>query len=110
MKETIEKQIEDLVAAEVMTSQALSNALFGPMGLFGKIAKTEQERHAMIQTPLFRRAMARVSELEQFERVEFLEELERKCKARSARAATHGPAAPANGPQTAPPVRSDTTP
>ena len=81
-KEDIEKRIEALVAAEVMTSQALSNALFSLGGLFGQLAKTEEERRAIAQTSLFQRAEARISELRQFEHEEYYEELERKCKAR----------------------------
>lgn len=109
VREAIEKQIEALVAAEVMTAQALSNALFGPTGLFGKLAKTEQERRAVTETPLYRRAQARITALQQFERAEYLQALERTCKARSTGATTNGPAAPANGAPTEAPTRSDAT-
>src|SRR5689334_12629726 len=98
MSQDIEKEIQDLVAAEVMTSQALSNALFGPLGLFGRLAKTEQERRAIAQTPLFKRAQDRISELRRYEHAEYNEELERKCKARAARKAEAAAVPPANGP------------
>jgi hypothetical protein len=107
MNGVIEQRIEALVTAVVMTSQALSNALFGPMGLYGKLAKNEQERRAISQTPLFQREQARISELRRFEHEEYIEELERKCKARSARAAANGPASPPNGAATEPSARAD---
>jgi hypothetical protein len=109
MREAIEKQIEDLVAAEVMTAQALSNALFGPMGLFGKLAQTEQERRAIAETPLFLRAQARITELQRFEHAEYLQDLERRCRARSAGAGVNGPVPPAAGAPAEAPARSDTS-
>ncbi len=66
MSEAIERRILDLLTAK-STSQALSNALFGPLGLFNKIAQTEQERQAVAKTPLFQQAHARIMELERAE-------------------------------------------
>jgi len=98
MNQTIAHQIDDLIRAEVMTSQALSNALFGPMGLFGKLAANEQERRALSQTPLFERAQARISELRRIEHREYQEELNRRCSARNGQAGAN-PAVPVpNGP------------
>jgi hypothetical protein len=37
------------------------------MGLFGKLAKTEQERRAISQTPLFKQAHDRIMEIERAE-------------------------------------------
>ena len=107
MKDAIEKQIRDLVATEAITARSLSNALFGPMGLFGKLAPTEQERWVMIQTPLFQQAQARVTELQLIEHEESQKELERKGKARSAATSTNRPPAPANSAPAEMTTRSD---
>ena len=66
MSQEIENRIRALLSAKT-TSQALSNALFGPTGLFGKLGKTEEERRAISQTPLFKQAHARIMEIERAE-------------------------------------------
>jgi hypothetical protein len=65
-RRAVEEKIEEALAA-ANDSTALSNLLFTPDGLFNQIAHNEQERRALSQTPLFRRAMARVSELRRAE-------------------------------------------
>jgi hypothetical protein len=77
MSQEIENRIRALITAKT-TSQALSNALFGPMGLFGKLAKTEAERRSISQTPLFKQAHARIMEIEGAEiAAEIAEEMRR---------------------------------
>jgi hypothetical protein len=66
MSEAIENRIRALLKIKT-TSQSLSNALFGPLGLFGKLGKTEQERRAISQTPLFKQAHARIMQIERAE-------------------------------------------
>jgi hypothetical protein len=78
MSEAIENRIRALLRAKT-TSQALSNALFGPGGLFGKLAKTEQERRALTQTPLFQQAEARIMEIERAELAAKLQRIEEVC-------------------------------
>lgn len=86
MSQEIERRIQSLLTAKT-TSRALSNALFGPMGLFGKLARTEPERRAMTQTPLFKQAHARIMEIERAEHAALLRRIEEECP----------PASPPNG-------------
>ncbi len=63
MKEVIESQIRELLKLDV-SAVTLSHLLFAQFGgLFGQLASTEQERRAISQTPLFRQANARITEL-----------------------------------------------
>lgn len=60
----IETEIRRLLAAEDRTT-VLSNALFQQgTGLFWRLAATEAERRALVETPLFAAAQARVRELQ----------------------------------------------
>jgi hypothetical protein len=49
----------------------LSNKLFTPDGLFSQLAGTEAERRVVSQSPLFREALRRLSDLERKEAAEF---------------------------------------
>jgi hypothetical protein len=66
----VEEQIRELLVTET-SGIRLSNRLFTPDGLFNQLASTEEERRALVQTPLFREAQARVSELQRKEAAEF---------------------------------------
>ncbi len=60
----VEHEIRHLLATERHTVR-LSNALFGQFtGLFWKIATTQDERRALVDTPLYREAQARVREFQ----------------------------------------------
>jgi hypothetical protein len=69
-RERIEQQIREALATET-SGIVLSNRLFGPGGLFGQLAGTEAERRAVAQSPLFREAQTRLSELQRKEAAEF---------------------------------------
>lgn len=69
-REQVEARIRQLMADE-KSGMALSNKLFTPDGLFNRIAKTEEDRRKMVQTPLFKEAQRRVHELERLEIAEF---------------------------------------
>jgi hypothetical protein len=63
-REQIEAEVRHLLATETRTT-VLSNKLFQQgTGLFAQLAATEEERRALVQTELFRTALARVRELE----------------------------------------------
>lgn len=69
-REQIEEQIREVLAKETRAIP-LSNALFQPDGLFSRLAGTEAERRLVAQSPLFRQAQQRVSELQRKEAAEF---------------------------------------
>jgi len=63
-REQIEAEIRHLLATETRTT-VLSNKLFQQgTGLFGRLWATEEEKRAVIESELFRTAMARVRELQ----------------------------------------------
>jgi hypothetical protein len=63
-RERIETEIRDLLATETRTT-VLSNKLFQQgTGLFARLAATEDERRALVQTELFRTAQNRVRDLQ----------------------------------------------
>jgi hypothetical protein len=68
--EIIEQQIREALAAETHAI-ALSHKLFHPTGLFAQLATTEDERRVLAQSPLFREAQRRLSELQQQEGAAF---------------------------------------
>jgi hypothetical protein len=70
-REQIEEQIREALASGT-TAVALSNRLFGPDGLFGRLARTEEERRALAQSPLFRQAQRSLTELQEAEAEEFV--------------------------------------
>jgi hypothetical protein len=84
MKDTVERQIQQLLEMDDIDAQTLSRELFWVGGLFNQLAPTEQERKAVAQTPLFRQALARLQELEKLEVAE-LEEARQRRKAARAR-------------------------
>jgi hypothetical protein len=69
-RERIEQQIREVLANE---NQAipLSNRLFQPDGLFNQLAATEEERRILAQSPLFREAQRRLTELQKREAADF---------------------------------------
>ena len=74
-REQIEEQIRQALATE-SSAILLSNKLFAPGGLFPRLGTTEEERRAVVQTPLFREALARLSELRRTEAAEFARAVE----------------------------------
>jgi len=68
--EQVEQQIREVLATEAHAIP-LSNKLFRPDGLFNKLAKTEDERRIVAQSPLFKQAQRRLMELQQKEATEF---------------------------------------
>jgi hypothetical protein len=63
-REQTEAEIRHLLATETRTT-VLSNKLFQQgTGLFARLATTEEERRALVQTELFRTAQSRVRELQ----------------------------------------------
>jgi hypothetical protein len=61
----IEDEIRGLLTAD-LTSAEFSNRVFGQMdGLFPKLGPTEQDRQQIIGSDLWKRAKARLRELEQ---------------------------------------------
>lgn len=81
-RENIEKQIRELLTTET-SGILLSNKLFRPDGLFNQLAHTEDERRIVAQSPLFRQAQTRVSELKRKEAAEFARVVEQTQAFRS---------------------------
>jgi hypothetical protein len=71
--EQIEDQIRQILATECDASR-LSRRLFDADGLFGQMAPTEAERRALAQTPLFRQALHRLTELQRQEAATYTQE------------------------------------
>jgi hypothetical protein len=64
-REEIEKQIRELLAAD-LDSVTLSNKLFQQgTGLFPRMGQTEEQRREMVKSDLWKSAQARLRELEQ---------------------------------------------
>jgi hypothetical protein len=60
-----ERQIEAALTAADLDSVTFSNKLFGqPDGLFAALASTPDERRAVVSSDLWRRAKARLRDLE----------------------------------------------
>lgn len=70
MRLGVEQQIREILATEAYAIP-LSNKLFRPDGLFSKLAKTEEERRIVAQSPLFKQAQRRLMELQQQEATQF---------------------------------------
>lgn len=66
----IESQIRETLEQETRAI-SLSQKLFGPNGLFPQLGVTEDERRKIIQTDLYRRAQARLTELQEKEAADF---------------------------------------
>ena len=73
-------QIEAAIREELRTETSgirLSNKLFSPPdGLFCRLGATEEERRAIIQTPLFREAQERLALLREQEHAAFTRAVE----------------------------------
>lgn len=69
---TIEQQIRQLLAAN-SNALALSEQLFSPAGLFARLAPTEAERRALVQSALFRDAQRHLLRLQEQEATAFAE-------------------------------------
>jgi hypothetical protein len=69
-REQIEQQIREVLASE-SAAVVLSDRLFGPGGLFGRLANSEEERRMVAQSPLFKEAQRRLTELQEVEAEEF---------------------------------------
>jgi hypothetical protein len=70
-KAKLEEEIRKLLVSD-LDAVTLSNSLFSPPdGLFCRLGVTEEERRVIIQTPLFREAQHRITELQQMEREAF---------------------------------------
>jgi hypothetical protein len=70
-RESIERQIDEILAVEA-NAITLSDKLFRPDGLFNQLARTEDERRIMAQSPLFQRAQRRLNELQRTEAARFV--------------------------------------
>jgi hypothetical protein len=106
MKDTVERQIQQLLEMDDIDAQTLSRELFWVGGLFNQLAPTEQERKLVAQTPLFRQALARLRELEKLEVAELDAAWQRRKAARATATASatdgDGLPPPPNTPTTAP--------
>lgn len=69
-REQIEQQIREVLASE-RAAVVLSDKLFGPGGLFGRLADTKEERRAIVLSPLFKEAQRRLTEIQEVEAEEF---------------------------------------
>ena len=69
-REQIEQQIREVLASE-SAAVVLSDKLFGPGGLFGRLASTEAERRIVAQSLLFKQAQRSLTELQEVEAEEF---------------------------------------
>jgi hypothetical protein len=69
-REQIEQQIREVLAHE-RAAVVLSNKLFGPGGLFGRLADTKEGRRTVVQSPLFKEAQCRLTEIQEVEAEEF---------------------------------------
>ena len=65
-RELTEQQIREVLDSE-SAAVPLSDKLFGPDGLFGRLARTEEERRTLTQSPLFKQAQRRLTELQRAE-------------------------------------------
>jgi hypothetical protein len=79
-REQIEKQIRDLLDSET-SYWTLTDKLFGPDGLFGKMGATVEARKIIGRSPLFREAQKRIRDME----YDIAERLQRELKKRPVR-------------------------
>lgn len=70
MDAAIEREILGVLATETQ-AVALNAKLFSPQGLFLRATPTRQDRQALLASPLYRRAQARLSELQRIEAAAF---------------------------------------
>lgn len=69
-RNTLETEIEQVIKNET-DAISLSNKLFSPEGLFSRLSKSEAERRVVVQSPLFKQAQRRLTELQQKEAAAF---------------------------------------
>ena len=62
-REELENQIRELLASET-NYWTLSDKLFGPDGLFGKMGATIEERQRIGRSSLFKEAQSRIRDME----------------------------------------------
>ncbi len=79
-RDEIEKQIREVLATET-SYWALSDKLFGPEGLFGKMGANVEERKIIGRSPLFKEAQKRIRDME----YEIAQRLQREMKERPVR-------------------------
>ncbi len=65
-RERVEQEIREVLESETHAIP-LSNRLFSPGGLFSHLASTEEERRALVRTPLFKQAQRRFMALQRAE-------------------------------------------
>jgi hypothetical protein len=78
-REQIEQQIREVLTSE-SAAVVLSDKLFGPGGLFGRLANSEGERRAIAHSALFKEAQRVLSERQEVEAGEFARTI-RKARA-----------------------------
>jgi len=69
-RQQIEEQIREVLGSE-SAAVVLSDKLFGPDGLFGRLANTREERRVIAQSALFKEAQRVLSERQEAEAEEF---------------------------------------
>jgi hypothetical protein len=69
-RELIEAEIRAVLAGD-SAAVVLSDKLFGPGGLFGRLATTEEERRTRAQTALFKQAQQKLSDRQETEATDF---------------------------------------
>lgn len=74
-REQLEQTIREILAVEDRAVR-LADKLFRPDGLFAQLAPSQQERRALIRSPLFVEAQRRLSELQQREGADFARRVE----------------------------------
>ncbi len=71
-RERIEEQIREALASDC-AAVVLSDRLFGPGGLFARLANTETERRVVAHSPLFQQAQRLLTDRQEAEAGEFAE-------------------------------------
>jgi hypothetical protein len=81
-REQIEQQIREVLETETHAI-ALTNRLFSPGGLFGRLAETQDERRLVAKSSLFKEALRRLNTLQKQEVAEFARAVEQVRATRS---------------------------
>jgi hypothetical protein len=76
---TKDDHVRELLTMD-LSSQVLSNALFGPTGLFNQIAHTEEQRRAFSKTALFQYVSSRITDLRRGEVAEARRKIQRRSR------------------------------
>ena len=72
----IEQQIREVLATE-HNCWSLSDKLFGPQGLFGKLGPTFEDRLRVGRSPLFKEAQKKLRELQRLQAQVFRDDMAR---------------------------------